>query len=155
MSQPTPILHSIRTMSGPMTAALDLANAFPDLRVTTVEVSSYWGVTLNLHDDDAADYGQWVAALGLAETAPREVPGDGGSFTYLHASGLFEEVPVQVRAYGAVRREPLPVRSRNSRVEVGLMDSWIKDHGEPADWAPDARLAYANTVANMRAMGAL
>lgn len=50
---------------------------------------------------------------------------------------------------------PLPTRERYTDAELELKDRWIAQHGDPADWCEATRLAYANTLANMRAEGTL
>jgi hypothetical protein len=57
----------------------------------------------------------------------------------------------------AVEETPagLPVREKYNDAEQALCARWMDEHGDPADWSPDVRRAYANTVANMRAGGAL
>jgi hypothetical protein len=45
----------------------------------------------------------------------------------------------------------LPVREKDSAAEQALCARWMDEHGDPADWSPTVRLAYANTIANMRA----
>jgi hypothetical protein len=57
----------------------------------------------------------------------------------------------------AVEETPagLPVRDTCSDAEVELCARWMDEHGDPADWSPKIRRAYANTLANMRAGGAL
>lgn len=52
--------------------------------------------------------------------------------------------------------EPLPVRAKYSDAELAVMDRWMRQHGDdPQDWPEEIVLAYANTIANMRAGGAL
>jgi hypothetical protein len=50
---------------------------------------------------------------------------------------------------------PLPVREKYNDAEQALCARWMDEHGDPADWSPTVRLAYANTIASMRAGGAL
>ncbi|MDH6116850.1 hypothetical protein ABH930_000269 [Kitasatospora sp. GAS204A] len=53
------------------------------------------------------------------------------------------------------RPVPLPVRERYTEAELELMAQWVDQHGDPADWCEETRRAYANTLANMRALGTL
>jgi hypothetical protein len=50
---------------------------------------------------------------------------------------------------------PLPKREKHGPAELDVLDAWIEKHGDPAGWPEETRLAYANTIANMRAGGAL
>jgi hypothetical protein len=50
---------------------------------------------------------------------------------------------------------PLPVREKCTPAELELCACWIDEHGDPAEWTAEVRLAYANTIANCRAAGAL
>ncbi|KDN86770.1 hypothetical protein [Kitasatospora cheerisanensis] len=50
---------------------------------------------------------------------------------------------------------PLPVRELHTDAEQQLCASWIGEHGDPADWSQETRLTYANTLAHLRAGGAL
>lgn len=56
----------------------------------------------------------------------------------------------------AVERAPLPVREKCTPAELAELDRWMQRHGDdPQDWPEDVVLAYANTIANMRAGGTL
>lgn len=55
----------------------------------------------------------------------------------------------------SAKTKPLPKREKYTRVELAVLDAWIKDHGDPSEWSETVRRAYANTIANMRAGGAL
>lgn len=51
--------------------------------------------------------------------------------------------------------EPLPTREKNSPAEVEVCGRWMDSYGDPETWSVEVRQAYANTIANMRAGGAL
>jgi hypothetical protein len=52
--------------------------------------------------------------------------------------------------------EPLPVRERYSEAEQAVTAEWMDRHGDDVqNWPEEIVLAYANTIANMRAGGQL
>ena len=52
--------------------------------------------------------------------------------------------------------EPLPVREKYTEAEQAVTAEWMDRHGDDVqNWPEDIVLAYANTIANMRAAGAL
>ncbi|MFD8596997.1 hypothetical protein ACFV1L_18545 [Kitasatospora sp. NPDC059646] len=60
-----------------------------------------------------------------------------------------------LRAWAYEPVAPLPMREVHTDAEQQLCASWIDEHGDPADWSQKTRLTYANTLANLRAGGAL
>jgi hypothetical protein len=90
--------HQIRSASGPLTAALDLAREFPHLPATSLSATSR-EVTVHLSDADADSFPLWVAALELEEWKPVSYEHEGKSRQFRMASGDYAEVRVYVQAY--------------------------------------------------------
>jgi len=51
--------------------------------------------------------------------------------------------------------KPLPKREKYTEAELKQLALWMDDHGDPQEWPESVRLAYANTIADMRAGGTL
>jgi len=71
------------------------------------------------------------------------------------ASTMIDGIAVELWTLLDAEPEPLPVRERYTEAEQQLTDRWVARHGDRANWRAETRLAYANTLANMRAGGAL
>ncbi|MFJ5923885.1 hypothetical protein ACIQF6_14935 [Kitasatospora sp. NPDC092948] len=150
-------------MTGPLAtiAALHaLMDAHPELAATP----SRWQVdpdgTLHADPPFGADGGHravqaLAAALGFGTTTYDTTLKDGRTCRVVlidHTAAL-AEMPVYASAWEPV--VPLPVREVHTDAEQQLCASWIDQHGDPADWSLDTRLAYSAAVALARAEGAL
>lgn len=103
-TQPSPTIpeqsHQIRSASGPLTAALSIARAFPHLPATTVEATSR-EVTVHLHGVDADAFPRWIEELELTVSEEQPFYHSGKPRRCVTASGAFAEVQVNVKAYVA------------------------------------------------------
>jgi hypothetical protein len=62
---------------------------------------------------------------------------------------------IAVEVWTLVPPEPKSARDLWAEVEALVLARWRDRHGDPMDWCAETRAAYANTIANMRAGGAL
>jgi hypothetical protein len=149
-TQPTRSIGTIQSVAGPLAAAAHIAAEFPGLPAGTIEAHPQWGVTVYLHNSTVADYERWVAALYLVGDEPKDITAGGDPFRYLHATGSYAEIPLQVRAYVPLP-EPLPSRGVDAAAEVALLGLWLDAYGDQKRWSQDLRMAYAEAVAKQRA----
>ncbi|MFI6443783.1 hypothetical protein [Kitasatospora sp. NPDC050543] len=93
----------------------------------------------------------WQAVIGGELISERW---DSGQMHWLLATAV-DGIPVEAWTLLDAVAEPLPVREKCSPAEVAVCARWMDAHGDPEAWSTEVRQAYANTIANARAGGAL
>lgn len=95
-----------------------------------------------------------AAAVG-AEVRERNIrPGSPDAIRWVHIDYGTTFAGAELRG-GAYEPMPLPVREVHTAAEAELGEAWVDRYGPRAAWPQDVRLAYAATVAQLRAGGAL
>lgn len=99
--------HSMKAQAGLLRAALMLAEAFPGLPATSVDVR-FGRLEVGLHHEEAAAFNRWVEELGLSVREPRRYECLGQTHESWTAVGVWAEVSLTVKAYPAEPVEDLP-----------------------------------------------